>query len=232
MISSKSLYLKVLDRLNKNGTNERLNLGIDTIVRTLRESELVLIKSKMNYNNIYKDGGLSDFKKRTDDLQVLLKVEELSPALTDKALNQYSAELPEDYMFYYRSYTVASNPCERSFGNRLIRRSNLDNILKDINYKPSFRWRNGVATISESQLEVYSDGSFEPTTVKLEYIKCPVQLDIEGYIEDGVNSSYVDSELPKHLEDELLDIAVEKLAMFTENSNQVINNNSLQQRNE
>jgi hypothetical protein len=53
-------------------------------------------------------------------------------------------------------------------------------------------------------------------------MRYPVYIDKEGYIKfDGTPSTNVDCELEAYLEDELLDLTVQNLAMYTENQSAV-----------
>jgi hypothetical protein len=50
-------------------------------------------------------------------------------------------------------------------------------------------------------------------------MRYPIYINKEGYIQfDGTPSTNVDCELNEYLEDELLDLTVQNLAMYTENS--------------
>ena len=52
----------------------------------------------------------------------------------------------------------------------------------------------------------------------LSYVRYPVYIDKEGYTKfDGTESTNQDCELNSYLEDELLDLTVQNLAMYTEN---------------
>ena len=49
-------------------------------------------------------------------------------------------------------------------------------------------------------------------------MRYPVYIDKEGYVKfDGTQSTTVNCELEAYLEDELLDLTVQNLAMYTEN---------------
>jgi hypothetical protein len=53
-------------------------------------------------------------------------------------------------------------------------------------------------------------------------MRYPVYIDKEGYIKfDGSDSINQDCELEEYLEDELLDLTVQNLAMYTENQSAV-----------
>jgi hypothetical protein len=64
-------------------------------------------------------------------------------------------------------------------------------------------------------------------------MRYPVYIDKEGYVKfDGTESKNVNCELEAYLEDELLDLAVQNLAMYTENQAAVQNAQNRIQTNE
>ena len=51
------------------------------------------------------------------------------------------------------------------------------------------------------------------------YIRYPLYIDKEGYVKfDGTDSVNQDCELEEYLEDELVDLTVQSLGMYTENA--------------
>jgi hypothetical protein len=69
---------------------------------------------------------------------------------------------------------------------------------------------------------VYSDGTFTPKTLYLSYLRYPRYIDKVGYVHfDGTDSVDSNCELALYLEDELVDLTVENLAMYTENMSAV-----------
>jgi hypothetical protein len=73
-------------------------------------------------------------------------------------------------------------------------------------------------------MSIFTDGTFTPTKVYIMYLRYPVYIDKAGYKKfDGTDSTDVDCEFETYLEDELLDLAVQSLAMYTENASAVQN---------
>jgi hypothetical protein len=69
------------------------------------------------------------------------------------------------------------------------------------------------------QVSIYTDGTFTPDKIYISYIRYPQGIDYPGYIKlDGTSSIHSDCELPEYLEDELLNLTVQELAMDTENN--------------
>ena len=68
------------------------------------------------------------------------------------------------------------------------------------------------------------DGTFTPKDIYISYFRYPQYIDKEGYIKfDGSPSVNQNCELEAYLEDEILDIAIQNLAMYTENQSAVQN---------
>lgn len=228
MIPVESLLYKIDLRLNKVAALEHQIIPLENKILALNEAQLKLVKLKMDPNN--PSGlGLDSFKKRYEDLEVLVEPQSDHPLpLTevDTVLHRWSADLTTlapQYMFYIDSYFLASKgECTNKtiYVNRdLVKHSDIITLLTNSNYKPSFEYEESFCSIGEFQLSVYTDGTFIPSNIFVSYIRYPRKVDYPGYIKfDGTASTRVDSELPEYLEDELLNLTVQELAMDTENN--------------
>jgi len=231
MISTERLSYKIDQRLNKLSTLEHQQIPREDKVLALNEAQIKLIKLKVDGNNIYKLG-LDGFKKRYQDLQFLVENpedHELKLKLADSYMNKYITSignLTPKFMFYLDSYMIAEKgECKNRViycNTDLVKHSDIDTLLQNNNYKPSFEYQETICDISSDELHYYTDGTFKPISVYLSYIRYPKEMDLEGYVHfDGSNSTTVDCELEDYLEDELLDLTVQSLAMNTENVPQV-----------
>lgn len=228
MIQVESLLYKIDLKLNKVAALEHQIIPLENKILALNEAQLKLVKLKMNPNNPL-GLGLDSFKKRYEDLEVLVEnaaPHKLSLVLTDALLNQWSADLTlltPEYMFYIDSYFTASKgTCKDKIiyvNKDLVKHSDVITLLINTNYKPSFEYEESFCTINSLKLNVFTDGSFAPDYIYVSYIRYPQKIDYPGYIKlDGTASARSDSELPEFLEDELLNLTIEELAMDTENS--------------
>lgn len=242
MISADSLIYGIDQRLNKLSTNFHQEIPIEDKLISLNESQLKLIKIKVDQNNVYKLG-LDAFKKRYQDLQFLIENQEDHPldcVLGDKYLNKYIVpvgSLTPNMMFYIDSYILADKGhCKDrviSCNPDLIKHADIQLLLRNNNFKPSFEFQETIVDISSDELHVYTDGTFSPKKLYLSYIRYPKEIDKAGYIKlDGSASVDQDCELEDYLKDELLDLAVEKLAMYTENISAVQSAQNSKQTNE
>lgn len=228
MISVLSLLYKIDFRLNKLASNEHQEIPVENKIIALNSAQIKLIKNKLGQNNLYKEG-LDAFKKRYEDLQELVEPFHDHPlplSLVDKQLNKWSADLTElepRYMFYIDSYILADKGVCKGhtiYVNRdLTKHADITVMLANNSVNPSFEYQESFCTISSNQYEMYTDGTFDPTKVFFSYIRYPKYIDMAGYVHaDGSTSETVDCELADYLEDEIVDIAVQDLAMSTENT--------------
>ena len=228
MIPVDSLLYKIDQKLNKLSTNEHQQIQLEDKLLALNEAQLKLIKQKVDGISVPSGIGFDGFKKRYEDLQSLVvdyDQQPLSLTLKNAQLNQWSASiggLTPAYMFYVDSYVIANKgKCKNRkiwINKELAKHGDLQLLLNNDHYKPSFEYQETFNTISSDEISIYTDGTFTPTKLYLSYIRYPVIIDKVGYVKfDGTPSTDVDCELEAYLEDELLDLTVQALAMYTEN---------------
>jgi hypothetical protein len=234
MIPVDSLLYKIDQRLNKLSTNEHQQIQLEDKILALNEAQIKLIKQKVDSISTVSQMGLDSFKKRYEDLQSLVidyNHQPLELAESNKELHQWKAnihQLTPQYMFYVDSYVLADKGrCKdrKIWINRdLAKHGDLQFILNNDHYKPSFEYQETFNLLSSDDISVFTDGTFTPKSINIMYMRYPVYIDKAGYIKfDGTPSTDVNCELETYLEDELLDLTVENLAMYTENQSAVQN---------
>jgi hypothetical protein len=232
MIPVDSLLYKIDQRLNKLSTNDHQQIQLEDKILALNEAQIKLIKQKVDGFATVSGLGLDSFKKRYEDLQSLVITynnQPLNLKVKNKELNQWFAKLNDlspKYMFYIDSYVLADKGrCKdrQIWINRdLAKHGDLQFILNNTHYKPSFEYQETFNFLSSDEISVFTDGTFTPKKIYISYMRYPVYIDKEGYIKfDGTPSVDQDCELETYLEDELLDLTVQNLAMYTENQSAV-----------
>jgi len=232
MIPVDSLLYKIDQKLNKLSTNEHQQINLEDKILALNEAQIKLIKQKVDGQNTISGMGLDAFKKRYEDLQSLVITynnQPLTLAIKNAELNQWSANihlLTPKYMFYIDSYVLADKGrCKdrKIWINRdLAKHGDVSLILNNTHYKPSFEYQETFNFISSDEISIFTDGTFIPSKVYISYMRYPKYINKTGYIMlDGLPSFDEDCELETYLEDELLDITVQNLAMYTENQSAV-----------
>lgn len=229
MIPVDSLLYKIDQKLNKLSTNEHQQINLEDKILALNEAQLKLIKQKVDGTPTPSTLGLDAFKKRYEDLQKLIENYEdhgLDLHETNTVLHKWTASLDEldpKYMFYIDAYVLADKgPCtgRRLFINReLAKHGDLSTILNNVHYRPSFEYQETLSQISSNEVSIFTDGTFIPTKIYVSYMRYPKYIDKVGYVKfDGEDSVDQDCELALYLEDELVDLTVQNLAMYTENT--------------
>lgn len=229
MIKVDSLLYKIDQKLNKLSTNEHQQIQFEDKILALNEAQIKLIKQKVDGIN---GMGMDSFKKRYEDLQILIEQYEDHPLilkLTNAKLNQWTSSLEgltPTYMFYVDSYVLATKGrCKDRIiwiNKDLMKHGDLQFLLNNEHFKPSFEYQETFNSISSDEISIFTDGTFTPSKLYLMYMRYPQYIDAEGYIKfDGTESANVDCELEEYLEDELLDLTVQNLAMYTENASAV-----------
>ena len=228
MIPVDSLLYKIDQRLNKLSTNDHQQIQLEDKILALNEAQIKLIKQKVDGISVVSGLGLDAFKKRYEDLQSLIEGYNHQPLdlnIKNPELNQWYAglhQLNPKYMFYIDSYILADKGrCKdrKIWINReLAKHGDLSLLLTNDHYKPSFEYQETFNFLSSDEISVFTDGTFTPSKIYISYMRYPVYIDKSGYIKfDGTPSVDQDCELETYLEDELLDLTVQNLAMYTEN---------------
>jgi hypothetical protein len=228
MIPVDSLLYKIDQRLNKLSTNEHQQIQLEDKILALNEAQIKLIKQKVDGISVVSGLGFDSFKKRYEDLQSLVmpyKTGMLPLVLKNSELNQWSANLhtiTPKYMFYVDSYILADKGrCKNRqiwINRDLAKHGDLQFVLNNVHYKPSFEYQETFNFLSSDEISIFTDGTFTPKDIYISYMRYPVYIDKQGYVKfDGTNSIDQDCELETYLEDELLDLTVENLSMYTEN---------------
>lgn len=228
MISVDSLLYKIDQRLNKLASNEHQEIQLEDKILALNEAQLKLIKQKFTGISTPSKMGFGAFKKRYQDIENLLvdfNENSLSLIEEDKNINQWSSKLSKlnpKFMLYADAYVIADKgKCKDRIiwiNKDLVKHGNIQFLLNNEDYKPSFEYQETFNTITGGDISIYTDGTFTPKKLKVLYVRYPEKIDKEGYVDfDGEDSINQDCELVDYLEDELLDLTIANLADYTEN---------------
>jgi len=229
MILVDSLLYKIDQKLNKLSSNQHQQINLEDKILALNEAQIKLIKQKVDGFSVVSGMGFDAFKKRYEDLQSLVVTYNHQPLelnVKNKELNQWFADiniLKPQYMFYVDSYVLADKGrCKnrKIFINKdLTKHGDLSLLLNNNHYKPSFEYQETFNFISSDEISIVTDSTFTPTEICISYMRYPQYIDKEGYIKlDGTESKDSNCELEEYLEDELVDLTVQNLAMYTENA--------------
>lgn len=226
MISVDELLYEFELKLNSLDREKNQNIPLENKIVFLNNAQVAWIKSRLNPNNVLKIG-YEGVRKRIDDLQKLKinnKKLQLSSSNNERFIG-IDGELSSvsDYMFYISSFAKAkTKTCSATVGINLIKEGELETLYYNENFKPSFKWRDTIATIGSDKLHVYTNGEFVIEDIRLTYLRKPLNIDAEGYVKlDGTDSVNQDCELPEYAKNDIVDIAVRYAAQATGDMMQV-----------
>lgn len=231
MISVESLSKRIDERLNKTGRNEGFKVPPATKVRAINAAQLKLIDSLSGINNPSR-AGLQGLDKRFDQVSFLLTVSNALPSTADTSLkNRYNVSLnsleesaDKRYMYYVSSITKADkNECKGIvLINNLVPVKQFDPSEITHTQKSSFEWRHQNVGLVSDFLVLSTDGTYNPKETIITYIRYPKEVDLVGYTRNGIASTSIDSEFPKHLENQLLEFTLLELTQQLDNTNQMM----------
>lgn len=237
MITTVSLLYDLDRKLNKIATNKHQSIELENKIIALNEAQIKLIKQKIDPNNVFQLG-FDAFRKRYEDLEFLVIMEEKSSIKKDEDSKSFKYladidELKNEYMFCVDLYCLASNEIcsDWRLNTRNYKHSDISVVLTNSNTRPSFEYQEIPVTISSRKIELYADKDFSIDNVYVSYIRYPKNIDFQGYIHfDESESETIDCEFPFYLKDELVDLAVQELAMDSGNP-EALQNSQMRIRN-
>ena len=233
MIPVLDLLLDIDNKLNDNSNLVNQFIPNEVKITFLNNAQDKLILKKLGLNNNYKLG-LDAFAKRYEDLQVLVVpyTKFIVSKTLDDVFNSYQSDtntLTEKLFIPIDSYVLATKDgCENRIlqVTEIVKHGDLQLKLNSPHFTPSFEYQETLATMTNDLFYTYPDkeNSFTITSLYLTYLRYPAKIDIAGYVNlDGSPSANSNCELESYLKNELVDIAVEDLAMATGNQEQVQN---------
>lgn len=230
MIKVATLLYKIDYKLNKVATFRHQSIPVENKIIALNEAQLKLVKNKVNPSPLtaYRVG-FDGFKKRYQDIQILVEKHEDNPLDLEKSndvLNKWVGDLSklrEKFMFFVDGYAIANKgSCKDRplfINGDMVKHADVTTLLGNANQRPSFEYQETFPSFSGGKIEIYTDGTFDLTKAYISYIRYPKRIDVEGYETlEGNASINQDCELEDYLEDELVNLAIEELGIITENA--------------
>lgn len=178
-------YQYINNRLNASSTNSGDNIPKYQFVEAFNTAQTQWVEDRFKLTETS--------LVRTDEIQQLLKTTTLTSPT--KATEYYDFNLPVDYLHYKRSKSL---PC---LNNILVKEGDINALLVDKYWKPSFEWGETLCTLVNNKLRVYTD-NFKISEVELVYYRIPVKVnmndghtDVNGNTTIDINPEFQNSSL-------------------------------------
>lgn len=214
-MTNKTIQLKVKQRLNKLDSQDYDNFECWKIVEAFNKGQVMWCRRNLVATN-QKRTGDEQSKRRIDDLQILLKNKKMSLTKRDKFVE--SGLLPKDYFEWKRVSGDATNDCCKNPVHvkiYLAQEADVDILLADDNYRPSFDWGETFCTLKGNRIKIYTDNDFTMTEAVLTYYRQPLNIQVKDCVDPytGITStSDVECEFKDDIVELFIDEAVKILA--------------------
>jgi hypothetical protein len=204
-----TIVIKIKQRLNKLDSQDYDNIECWQIVEAFNKAQVEWIRRQLHGINIVKEGDEAS-TRRIDDLQALLISQNLQP--NDQEY-YYSADIPADYLQWKRVDTFAKQGCcdNRRMTIYLAEEANLNLLLRDDGKKPSFAWAETFATLKNNQVNVYTNGDFEISSMALTYYRQPVKIQIQGCVDPYTNVETTQN-VECEFKDDIIEVIIDEAA--------------------
>jgi hypothetical protein len=207
-MNNATLQLKIKQRLNKLASNDYDNIECWQIVEAFNKAQLEWVRRQLHASNIFKEGD-EQSKRRIDDLQILMQQTNLN--VQDRVLFYESSELPSDYLEYKRVATLAKDECcpPRGMTVYLAEEANVDQLLRDVNKKPSWEWGEMFATLIGNRVRLYTNDEFDLVRPSLYYYRKPINIQIAG-CKDPYTQALSAADVECEFKDDIVELLIDE----------------------
>lgn len=209
-MTSETVYQKMIEKVNKNHTNELISLDRARAVYLFNEEANKFIEWTLTKKSNY----------QIEDIQHLLTTVHLKKG---EVLGNRTKFLFPDNLFSFVNVDIkAKSPCGSTplLGFQ-VKPENVHEVIMDENNKPSLKFRETFYTIEDGGVYIYKD-KFEIDSVELKYYRYPKPFNLEGYIQiDGSNSFSQDPEFPDRIVDRIISMCATSFDVNNENLQKV-----------
>jgi len=216
------LQIKIKQRLNKLASLDYDNIECWQIQEAFNKGQLEWVRRMVYGINTRKEGS-EQSTGLVDDLRVLLKSQDLTPA--DKK-TFFEATLPADYLYYVRTDVYANSECcpeKRRMTVYEVEEANMGVLLTSDTKGPSFEWAETLSTLVGDKLRVYTNGEFNITDMGLVYYRLPKPVQFQGCVNASTGQTFTanqECEFKDDIAEILVDQAAAILAGDIESMNQ------------
>lgn len=200
-MTSREIYKRFLLQINKNDTNEGINIPISHFVLIFNTESLKYVTEELKENA---DNNKINYLKPVFIVdKELVKDQEFSNSVTFK--------LPSEFLKHAGSYSiVSSKDCNEGVVYNFEKNplNYIVNLADNFN-NPSLEYRETFFLLTKDKYQVYFD-DFEIKKVFMSYYKEPGKIDIAGYTKiDGTPSVDKDTDL----DDSLIESVISRMSL-------------------
>lgn len=204
-----AILIKVKNRLNKLASNDYDNIEPWAIIEAFNKGQVDWCRRNLHGTNVDKEGD-EQSTRRIDDLQVLLGSVLLN--MNNKQTYYESTNFPSNYLQWKRISTKAKSDCcpdSKPMVVYLAEIANVDVLLRDKNKNPNFQWSETFATISNNQIQVYTNQEFDIVQTYLHFYRQPRHIEIAGVV-DPYTGLVAPVDVNSEFKDDLIELFIDE----------------------
>jgi hypothetical protein len=206
-----TILIKVKQRLNKLASDDYDNIQDWQIIEAFNKGQVDWCRRNLHGLNIVKEGD-EQSTRRIDDLQPLLITTPL--VMNNKQTYFESNTIPVEFFQWKRLSAKATSECcpkPRPLVIYLAEQANVDELLRDVNKKPSFDWGETFATVKGNKIQIYTNGEFDVAGVEFTYYRQPIRIEIAG-VKDPYTGLVPTIDIPCEFKDDLTELLIDECA--------------------
>lgn len=204
-------------KLNKLDSSQNRNILIPEIDRKLNEAAFIMVKSIVQ-PRFTPEVGLEMNLRTIEDFRTII-VNSFPLSTTPYDATSYTvslSDLTEDFMFYIDSTVQATKGnCKEVDCDVIVRKHNDKHKISPFDIS-SFEWREVNIHFMGDNIRIFTDGTFEVNSLKLDYLrKMTYMHNAQDFRTGGYNlpdgtflTGRVNCELPENIHPEIVDLAV------------------------
>lgn len=162
-------------RLNKGASSDYDNIWSYQKQEAFNKAINEWVRRQYHGNNI-KQEGAEETTMRVDDLQILLKTDNLT--VRDKGVYSETNKLPSDYLYFNRltPYVTKGNCSGVTIRSQLKEEANVDILISQL---PSFEFEETFHTMKGNKILIYHNKDFSVDKAQLTYYRKPTFYDFK-----------------------------------------------------
>lgn len=209
-MTNNKLQIKIKQRLNKLDSKDYDNLECWQISEAFNKAQIEWVRRQLHGANLFKEGAEQSLR-RVDDLQILLTDFSLKGSSTSTYYE--SNNLPKDFMEFNKIVLKGTKgECKpSSFKVFLAEEADVEVLLADANYKPSYEWRETFNTIIDNKIRIYTNNEFKVTSADLVYFRLPREVQINGCVNIDTGNIYL-ADQTCEFKDDIVEVIIDAAA--------------------
>jgi hypothetical protein len=188
------------------------NIKLPAIIYLLNEGLQSLINKRYGLNNNYR-ASVEEIQKRRDEFSAIIVPDEVlkMTRVDDEIFTADLKKTKKPYMFLLRTnfYGTKGECKERRLKGILAQVDDLDVLTDSSLENSSFEWGEVLFRLAENKIRALTDLTFSLTKTRIDYLRYPEALDMEGYKHfDGTASKTVNPEMPVFMHADIVEEAL------------------------